>query len=342
MQASSARRAVLAAGIGMVGSVSALGPLREGLAEPQKTLRFPHDHGVHAGFHWEAWQLAGFAREGVHDVGFQVTFYRSITGGSQRWHAHASVTDVSNTRFLHGQRVNGTGAQSKLSVADWSISIEARDIAATVNSDGFGFALTMASRQPALLHGEEGLVPQGPGTGQVNYQYSLPQCTVQGSVSLLGRRLKVQGDAWLAHEWGHDLSGHQAAGRDCFTMNLFDGSFVHAFQVRSKNGERLWDGGILRTGQGQRFEFRRGSVEFSRQKSWKSRLTQANYPVEWIVRTPADFYTVRAVVPNQELDSRPATSGVYWKGLADLFDSNGHHIGRGCLEMTGYAQAQSL
>ena len=70
---------------------------------------------------------------------------------------------------------------------------------------------------------------------------------------------------------------------------------------------------------------------------WQSPVTQARYPVEWIVKTPADFYTVRALLDAQELDSRRSTGAIYWEGLSDLFDSNGRHVGRGYLEMTGYA-----
>ena len=58
-----------------------------------------------------------------------------------------------------------------------------------------------------------------------------------------------------------------------------------------------------------------------------------------VVRTPADFYTVRAVLDNQELDSRQSTGAIYWEGLSELIDSNGKRVGSGYLEMTGYAQA---
>ncbi|MEO8654625.1 MAG: lipocalin family protein, partial [Ramlibacter sp.] len=40
----------------------------------------------------------------------------------------------------------------------------------------------------------------------------------------------------------------------------------------------------------------------------------------------------------QELDSRNSTGAIYWEGLSDLLDSNGKLVGRGYLEMTGYAQ----
>jgi predicted secreted hydrolase len=61
-----------------------------------------------------------------------------------------------------------------------------------------------------------------------------------------------------------------------------------------------------------------------------------------MVRTPADFYTVKAVIDNQELDSRQSTGGIYWEGLSELMDSKGQRVGWGYLEMTGYAQPLRL
>jgi predicted secreted hydrolase len=53
-------------------------------------------------------------------------------------------------------------------------------------------------------------------------------------------------------------------------------------------------------------------------------------------------YTVRAVVDNQELDSSRSTGAIYWEGLSDLLDAQGQRVGRGYLEMTGYARALKL
>ena len=57
---------------------------------------------------------------------------------------------------------------------------------------------------------------------------------------------------------------------------------------------------------------------------------------------PTEFYTVKAVIDNQELDSRTSTGAIYWEGLCDLFSGSGKHVGRGYLEMTGYARALRL
>jgi predicted secreted hydrolase len=51
---------------------------------------------------------------------------------------------------------------------------------------------------------------------------------------------------------------------------------------------------------------------------------------------------VKAVLDNQELDSRASTGAIYWEGLATLWDSNGRQTGTGYLEMTGYGQRLRL
>ena len=46
---------------------------------------------------------------------------------------------------------------------------------------------------------------------------------------------------------------------------------------------------------------------------------------------------VRALLHDQELDSRASTGAIYWEGLSELLDAGGRRVGLGYLEMTGYA-----
>jgi len=48
------------------------------------------------------------------------------------------------------------------------------------------------------------------------------------------------------------------------------------------------------------------------------------------------------LLDDQELDSRTSTGSIYWEGLSDLLDAQGGRVGRGYLEMTGYAAALKL
>ena len=51
---------------------------------------------------------------------------------------------------------------------------------------------------------------------------------------------------------------------------------------------------------------------------------------------------MRALLDNQELDSRASSGAIYWEGVSDLLDANGVRVGRGYLEMTGYATVMKL
>ena len=311
------------------------------------------------------------------DFGFQLTFFRSRVDATQGMRstfaakqlifAHAAVTDVKGQKLWHDQRIaRSSGAENidqasaskrntVLELRDWSLKRSAvRDkynpdapegsvYQAKLPGRDLSIDLKCTSTQPLLRQGDKGLSRKGPQATQVSFYYSQPQMAVLGSLSVQGKSFEVKGKAWLDHEWSEELLHPDAVGWDWIGMNLDDGSALTAFRLRNKDGKALWDGGSFRSAgqatQGKTYAFSRGEVVFRPLRYWKSPLSQANYPIEWLVRTPADFYTVRALVENQELDSRGSTGAIYWEGLCELLDSNGHRVGRGYLEMTGYAGA---
>jgi predicted secreted hydrolase len=346
-----ARRHLLgAATLAWAGSTPAL---------PARELVFPRDHGAHPDLRTEWWYLTGALSAGAREFGFQITFFRTRVPGTaalqsrlaarQLVFAHLAVTDVQGRRLWHDQRMAREGfGVARLDTKDtdaaldgWSLTRTASGYRTAAQAAGFGFELELSSTQPLLLQGDQGLSRKGPLPRQASYYYSQPQLRVGGVLTLEGKRLDVKGLAWLDHEWSESLLDPQAVGWDWIGMNLDDGSALTAFRLRRRDGSTLFSGGSFRaaTSRGlQTFIASPGEVEFSAQRRWTSPRTRANYPVEWIVRTPADFYTVRALVDDQELDSQASTGTVYWEGLSDLFDSNGRRVGRGYLEMTGYAR----
>jgi predicted secreted hydrolase len=211
-------------------------------------------------------------------------------------------------------------------------------LAAQVRAEGFAMDLRFASTQPVLLQGDAGLSRKGPDPQQTSFYYSLPQLQVSGTLTLQGKTLKLEqgSTAWMDHEWSEEVLPSNAEGWDWIGINLFDGSALTAFRVRSKDGSALWDGGSFRSGS-TLYIFQPGEVIFKPLRNWHSPTSRATYPVEWMVRTPADFYTVKAVLDNQELDSSNSTGAIYWEGLCEVYDSNNSLVGRGYLEMTGYA-----
>ena len=355
------RRQLLAAGLALPWASL---PAR---ALERRALQFPRDHGSHPDFALEWWYVTGYLRAGStsgvgeRGFGFQLTFFRTRVAATQAMSSafaakqlifsHAAVTDVAGKKLWHDQRIARDGfgvAQASLkdtsiTLRDWSLDHRNTHYQAVVSGGNFSFELTLRETQPVLLQGDQGLSRKGPQAKQASYYYSLPQLQVSGSLTLANRPVPVQGTAWLDHEWSQELMHPDAVGWDWIGMNLFDGSALTAFRLRDKAGNALWDGGSFRhPSLAAPHVFSRGEVIFQPLRVWTSPLTRARYPVQWLVRTPADFYTVKAVIDNQELDSRASTGAIYWEGLSELFDSQGKLVGRGYLEMTGYASPLQL
>jgi predicted secreted hydrolase len=140
----------------------------------------------------------------------------------------------------------------------------------------------------------------------------------------------------LDHEWSQQMLHPSAVGWDWIGINLLDGGALTAFRLRTQDGTALWSGGSYR-GQGASRSFNPGEVTFTAGRTWQSPLSRAIYPVEWTVQTPIGRFTVRAVIDPQELDSSSSTGAIYWEGLSELSDHDARLVGRGYLEMTGYA-----
>jgi predicted secreted hydrolase len=122
-------------------------------------------------------------------------------------------------------------------------------------------------------------------------------------------------------------------------MNLHDGGALMAFRIRHRDGTALWHGGALRTADGQLRVFGPDELRFEPEGHWTSPRTRAVYPTRWRITTPSGAFSVRALLDDQELDSQGSTGTVYWEGLSDLLDAQGRAVGRGYLELTGYAKA---
>ncbi|MBC5782371.1 carotenoid 1,2-hydratase [Ramlibacter sp. USB13] len=340
----------------LLAALPALALARAAWALPPRRMAFPGDHGAHPDLRTEWWYITGQAQSGGRTFGFQVTFFRSRVDATQQMQsrfaakqllfAHAAVTDVQGAKLLHDQRIARAGfgiadaatGNARLRLRDWSLVREDGGTwHAVVPATGFALDLRCAPTQPVLLQGDAGLSRKGPLAQQASYYYSEPQLAVSGAMTLQGRKFEVTGRAWMDHEWSDEYLAPEAAGWDWVGMNLDDGSALMAFRIRRPDGSTYWDGGAFRSARGDVYIASRGETEFRAHRRWTSPASGASYPVEWGLRTPADFYTVRALIDNQELDSRGSTGAIYWEGLSDLLDSNGRRVGRGYLEMTGYA-----
>lgn len=336
----------------------------ETLALPAKTLAFPRDHGSHPELRTEWWYLTGYADAGTLDkprlLGFQITFFRSRIDAAQSLgskfaakqllFAHAALTDVNAQKHWHDQRIARAGfgiaeadeQTTNVKLRDWTLKRNADgSYTSKIITKDFQFDLLFSPKQALLLQGNNGLSRKGPDEKQASYYYSQPQLSATGRITQGGKSTELkQAVAWLDHEWSEEILHPEAQGWDWIGMNLFDGSSLTAFQLRRKDGSALWAGGSFRDAASTTI-FKPTDARFNADQStdaiWQSPSSGGRYPVQWHIHTSRGTYQVKALMNAQELDSRSSTGTVYWEGLADLTDTQGKLVGRGYLEMTGYA-----
>ncbi|HYE40874.1 MAG TPA: carotenoid 1,2-hydratase [Ramlibacter sp.] len=324
---------------------------------PGQPLVFPRDFGAHPAFKTEWWYVTGWLRTADgKPLGFQVTFFRSATGlardNPSRFAArqlvigHAALSDPAAGRLLHDQRSAREGfglasarvGDTDIRLDDWTMRREAGGAyRVRLRARDFSFDLRLAPTQPVLVQGEGGFSRKGPNPAQASYYYSEPQLAVTGTTS----RGAVTGHAWLDHEWSSEALDPQAAGWDWVGLNLDDGSALMAFQIRDRQGGKLWAHATLRDAAGRVTRFAPGDVVFTPRAHWRSPRTNAKYPVATELRTGQAAWQIKPMQDDQELDSRRSTGAVYWEGAVTV-ERDGKRAGQGYLEMTGYVDPIQL
>ena len=318
---------------------------------PGRRLTFPADHGAHPDFRTEWWYITGWADVDGVETGIQITFFRSGTGHSdanpsrfapsQLLLAHAALARVSDGRLRHDQRsarlgfadTRMSGSDTALSLRGWQLTRQADDrYIARIAARDFELDLSFQARAAPMPQGELGFSRKGPGTAQASYYYSRPQLEVGGALVLGGRRLPVRsGRAWLDHEWSSEVLDAQAVGWDWVGLNLDDGSSLMAFRIRHRDATTLWSHARWLPAVAPAL-----SPQFEVVRRWRSARSGGVYPVSMRIGVGGRLLELQPLFDDQELDARASTGGFYWEGAVRVSEQ-GRTVGRGYLELTGYA-----
>jgi predicted secreted hydrolase len=352
------RRAFLAAPLALLARAA---PGADGYPDvvPGRAFVFPRDHGAHPDFRTEWWYATGWLRGGGRDFGFQVTFFRnrprigeesrSAFAPRQLLFAHAAIADPAAGRLLHDQRAAREGFElaaahegtTDVRIDDWSLVLAGEGYRTRIAAREFALDLMFRPTQTILAQGEAGFSRKGPAAAQASYYYSRPHLAVSGTVERNGKRERVEGSAWLDHEWSSEYLAPEAAGWDWVGLNFDDGGALMAFRIRAKAGGVFWAGGGWRDAGGRTRVLAPGEVAFEPLRRWRSPRTEVEYPVAMRLRVGERELVLEPLLEDQELDSRASTGVLYWEGAVTATEG-GRRIGRGYLELTGYGKPVRL
>ncbi len=330
-------------------------------AEPvEGHFSFPRDHGAHPSANTEWWYITAWLRdEATRPLGMQITFFRnrprvqednpSAFAPKQLLFAHAALSDPSTGRLQQDQRAARAGLglaraaeeTTDVRIDEWSLTLEGQRYRARIAARAFDFALDFTAVQPVLLEGQAGFSRKGPRPGEASYYYSFPHLSATGTIRAAGRTRSVSGRAWLDHEWSNNYLGKAASGWDWIGINLDDGSALMAFRIRARRGGEYWTSATHRTADGAVSTLAPLAVRFQPLRHWRSPHTGVDYPVGMRVRAGDLVLDLHPLMDDQELDSRATTGAIYWEGAVEA-SSAGRVVGRGYLELTGYAAPLQL
>ena len=207
----------------------------------------------------------------------------------------------------------------------WHLQAAAGDIA---------LDLDLAPRKRPVLQGDAGLSQKSDAPGNASYYYSLTRLEADGTVTLDGRSFDTRGRAWLDREWSTSALGPEQAGWDWFALQLDDGRDIMLYRLRRKDGATSrWSAGVIVAPDGAITRLEADDFRLEVLDRWAS-PRGGSYPSRWRLHLdPLDQpLTVAPVLADQEL----AATVRYWEGAVDVL-ADGEPIGRGYMELTGYA-----
>lgn len=324
-----------------------------------RPLAFPRDHGAHPEFRHEWWYLTGHLHsEAGPWRGFQLTFFRyapspETPASHSRWRsnqwvvAHFAVSDPATGRFLHKARLSrvaldlaGLGeSDAKVWLGDWRLERNSEDDTwhLSAATDEVALQLRLTPSKPLVLQGDAGYSAKSAEPGNASHYYSLPRLAGAGELQVDGRSHPVAAQAWLDHEWGTSGLGQEQAGWDWFALQLDDGRELTFYRLRRHDGTTdPHSRGLLVGRDGDAQPLVAESVTMRPVREWTSPQSGIRYPVAWEVALPGPQLTFRL---EPLFDAQEWAEGLrYWEGAVVVRTMRGGPaIGRGYLELTGYA-----
>jgi len=219
--------------------------------------------------------------------------------------AHLALTDLrtGERRFLEASDQDLLGPRGR---AEPGPRLEVSGFRFLREGTGFrllaeGVDLLFLPLKPPVVH-----PPGYSGTEETGRMYYQSHTRARAQGRVLGER--AEGEAWLDHQWGEQLSGLSATW-DWFGLHLSDGSELMAYQVKDREGRvvQVLGSRVDPLGRAEAVE-----LAFVPLEAWTS-PSGRTYTLFWRLTGPELDLRLRPLFQEGEILSR-TTRVAYWEG----------------------------
>lgn len=319
-----------------------------------RPFSFPRDHAAHPGYRNEWWYFTGNldGPEG-RPWGFQFTLFRfQLDEGPPRdsawaaeavWMAHLALSDVEGRIFHQAERfaraaLGLAGAtEDRWWLRDWQVKRTGAGFELEAGTEDFGLDLELEQVRPTVRQGDRGYSRKGPQAGNASHYYSITRLETTGTVRVGKREWPVEGLAWLDREWGSSQLADKLAGWDWFSLQLDDGRDVMVYRLRTEDGKASrFSAGKVVYPDGESRTLGPADFTATPQREWRD-AEGNDWPVDWTVEIPSEDLALNV---EARFDDQRWTGAVsYWEGAVAVRSADsGESLGRGYLELSGYAE----
>ena len=327
-------------------------------------FNFPQDHGSHPEFRIEWWYITGHLTDSDLDrYGFQATFFRyalkpNATAGSSSfgnehiYMAHMALSDIENKKFYHEERLNRDGWDAFCSTnkmmmqnGNWTLNQSENKtifLNATIQED-IDLKLTLDPTQPHVIFGENGLSKKGKDPSACSWYITYPRMQVTGNMILNNKIINLKGEAWMDHEISSSQLSKTQVGWDWLSVRFEDESELMLYILRDQDGKPdPYSKLIWINENGQLTHMGPDSFKWKSKRSWYSKKSDSNYPVENTLsgtKPNGEKFELHIVPLFDQQELTGELGGIaYWEGACDIYENN-TKTGEAYMELTGYNES---